>query len=967
MKKIVSLFIMCVLALSAYAVPAMPGWQTRTQADGSTIEVQVIGDEFYHYTINREGKELREVNGMFKVVGEAPSPAEVQARHEAARTRHYAPVQLPGAANKFRAPKAIGTTPNLAPRGIVILVNFSDSHMDASHTQAVFDELCNSTDCQVNINNNKKYPSAAQFFADQSNGSYRPIFDVYGPVTLDYPTAHYGTDLVGEQAGSDSLATDAVIEACMIADQQYDIDWSNYDSDNDGAIDFVYMMFAGKGQAAGGASYTIWPHNWTTYAAMYYGRCSYEWGVDNVIDGLYIYNYACSAELTINGGLTGIGTLCHEFGHVMGLPDLYDIKYGDVYASHMTPNTWNIMDGGSYNGGEHCPPNYDPWQKYFFGWQIPVNLGTTGNDITLKPVGTEGATAYQINASGTQMTPTTKGLSYYIENRQQTGWDEYTPAHGLLLWKADFNADYWKANTPNSTGTPGAPRHTVVSADPNGYIGLNGTCTEVNAAGYCTHREYSTYNTFPGSSNVTEWTALADRTLTDITEATDGTITLKYNGGYVPTFYTFGVVEPQHCTVSQMGGYVSPNDPLSLTFTPDEGYTLDDAACWLAYMGEANLPYGTGFTFNAETGEFLIPQVTGDVVILVAAKKVHTITWYAKSEEFAQSTTTGLLTLPTAQPEACTDGRTFVGWTALTEYENAKEAPTYVQNGEEVHADAAFYAVFAEDHAGKYRDFTTSCTPVEHKYYSIRFFDNGTQIGDEQSVLEGDQPNIPEEPTAACDAFVFFGWWTAPLAADNTAALSIDDFTATQDQDYHAVYRRAKAPKENAGTLVTFKPGEDNSNTLSMTKNGVTVALTDGSLSRDDNYRCYADQTMTISATEPISQIVLSCVAAGDAQYGPGCFSTSTGVYTSNEKMGLWTGEAASVALQAEKQVRISLLEVTYGGKGATIYFTTTVNCQYTDIENNTVVPVAVKALRDGQIVIIRGDRIYTVTGTRIE
>ena len=80
MKKILSIMLVAGMAMTAMAIPAKRGWQTKVQADGSTIEVQMIGDEFYHYTINRDGKEVREVNGMYEIVGEAPSVAKVQAR-----------------------------------------------------------------------------------------------------------------------------------------------------------------------------------------------------------------------------------------------------------------------------------------------------------------------------------------------------------------------------------------------------------------------------------------------------------------------------------------------------------------------------------------------------------------------------------------------------------------------------------------------------------------------------------------------------------------------------------------------------------------------------------------------------------------------------------------------------------------------------------------------------------------------
>ena len=142
MRKVLSLAICCLLAVMTYAVPARRGWQTRTQADGTTIEVQQFGDEFYHYMINRDGKEVREVDGQYVVVGEAPTAETARAR------------RAKGVARRQR--RDVGVTPNLAPKGVVILVNFNDKSMQSGHNHAVFDELCNSSNCTVNSG----YPSA---------------------------------------------------------------------------------------------------------------------------------------------------------------------------------------------------------------------------------------------------------------------------------------------------------------------------------------------------------------------------------------------------------------------------------------------------------------------------------------------------------------------------------------------------------------------------------------------------------------------------------------------------------------------------------------------------------------------------------------------------------------------------------------------------------------------------------------
>jgi len=493
MRKIFSIIIICSIALAIHAVPAKRGWQTRTQADGTTIEVQLVGDEFYHYLINREGQEVRlNDKGLYEVIGAQPSPAKVKALRENGQKR--------------RQRQGIGLKPNLAPKGVVILVNFSDSKMQSSHTHAVFDELCNATNCTVNDG----YPSAAEYFNSQSDGKYRPQFDVFGPVTLSKQCSFYGNNIDVDGTEQDEYATDAVIEACILANQQYpELNFADYDSDNDGLVDFIYVIYAGKGEADGGAAYTIWPHNWeiiwnvTPYNE--YGEedpkgdrmsCCYT-EEDIVIDGVTLNNYAMSSELSGSSQLGGIGTLCHEFGHVMGLPDFYDTMYGTNYEQSLTPNEWNVMDGGSYNGSGHCPPNYDPWEKYFMGWITPENLGETGRMLTLEANGTSGYKAYQINARGKQEAATKEGINYYIENRQQQGWDEHVPASGMVIWKVDFNEQDWTNNCPNNTANK--PRYTLVI--PSGKkIGDN----------------YGEKNVWPyGSTN--SWSGLSGKPLKDIT------------------------------------------------------------------------------------------------------------------------------------------------------------------------------------------------------------------------------------------------------------------------------------------------------------------------------------------------------------------------------------------------------------------------------------------------------------------
>lgn len=623
MKKVVTMMLLCGLSLAAYAVPAKRGWQTRTQADGTTIEVQQFGDEFYHYMLNRDGKQVREVNGMYVEVGDAPSK-------EVARAR-----RAKGVARRQR--KEVGTEPNLAPKGVVILANFSNKSMQSSHTQAVFDELCNSLNCTVNDG----YPSAGQYFADQSNGTYRPQFDVFGPVTLSRNVAYYGTDKPGQDEGDDQHATDAVVEACILANEQFTINWADYDSDSDGYVDFVYVIYAGKGQADGGTSETIWPHNWSVESARQSGYCTYT-ATQCKVGGKKLDNYAMSGEIS-GSSLGGIGTLCHEFGHVMGLPDLYDTDYGTNYENNLTPNDWNIMDGGSYNGDGHCPPNYDPWEKDFFGWLTPINLGNTGQNLTLYANGTENQQTYQINASGTYVGPTTSGLRYYIENRQAVGWDAPLTGHGLLIWKVNFNASAWENNAPNNSNTSGAPLYTVVSATGTkiGWDGSTDNCPK---------------NPFPGSGKKTSWSGVTGKPLLNINESNQ-IVTLTYIEEPAPVVdpftLTFMANGNQFDQTTSTGTVVLPaTNPLDcpcgkvfLGWTKTAGYESETTAPTYVKAGEAITEATTIYAVYAEQsgegGEAAFDGSTGGtfkIYALVSGTKYYATGTVSNNK--LQSTTT---------------------------------------------------------------------------------------------------------------------------------------------------------------------------------------------------------------------------------------------------------------------------------------------------------------------------------------
>ncbi len=228
-------------------------------------------------------------------------------------------------------------------------------------------------------------------------------------------------------------------------------------------------------------------------------------------------------------------------------------------------------------------------------------------------------------------------------------------------------------------------------------------------------------------------------------------------------------------------------------------------------------------------------------------------------------------------------------------------------------------------------DVTVTVTMTPKPTHTIRFFDNGTKVS-EQSVVDGQAAIKPSDPTP-CDGYTFVGWWTATLAEDNTIAQTwITNFTATQDQDYYAVFSKTESSGSGSGTTVFTATAQGYSNGSSAgTKiiDGVTFAYADGGNSTNSpkfytSSNCvhlYPQNTLTISSENNISSIVFG-FSRNDG------WTANTGTW---EDETTWTGDATSIVFAVENtsgfQMRISTITVTVGGGGTTYYTTSCAPC----------------------------------------
>ena len=676
-KRFLTLILITTLAVSAWAVPAYRGWQERTLSDGTPVTVRQIGDEFYHFWETQDGKlALEQEDGTFVISEEGrPTGEQIASRRKMAR-------MFPS-----KSRKAIGDL-NLAPRGLVILVQFSGAgeSFQSGNDKTAMTNMLN----QEGYNYDGATGSAVDYFKAQSNNTYAPIFDVVGPVTLDNNLKYYGEQgSIGGYDQNDMYIADFVIDAVTKADAA-GCDFSKYDGDNDGYVDIVYFIYAGKGQADGGSTNTIWPHNWELASALWYGTThggsGYSYSNLPRFDTKRINNYACSGELNGSGGRSGIGTLCHEFSHVLGLPDYYvtDDEAANSGKKY-TPGAWSIMDYGSYNNDGKTPPNYSPHDKLYFNWSTPEFLAKDAKkNCTLT---TTYGSAYQITGTTTSAGAKSSSRVWYLEYRKKSGWDKYLPGHGMVVWEVQYNSTNWTNNTPNNSSVG----YTLVTAN---------TANNQNPRPY----EPCVYNTtasstsgtpFPGTSNVTSYTPATGCALTNITESSND-ITFKYNGGEDKTRAAYEFVT-DHCT-APADGDVAINAALSVTITPNSGYTLDDASCWTVEMGGVTLTYGSGFTYNASTNTFYIASLTDDVVIMAEAKLIRTVTWSVQGSTSATTFADGAALVLPSQPEDCsgTGGKKFVGWTANSSVSGSAPADLFNSAGSKtVTANTTYYAVYA--------------------------------------------------------------------------------------------------------------------------------------------------------------------------------------------------------------------------------------------------------------------------------
>ena len=414
------------------ASPAYPVVKTFEQPDGTTLELRLWGDEFANgqetldgFTVIKNSNSGYWEYAMLEATGHlVPSGVVVG--------KGFLPVarSLRPSLDVYNESRAKFGLPPLGEPRIVEAPGWAGPETDVLFIMIEFTDVgCSFTDTQMQTNlfgGGATGPGDLDDYFDEiSYGALDMVGWVEGGADC-YTAANTHT----HYDNGPGTAADLVREAVNLADP--DIDFSLYDNDGDGDVDVLGVIYAGGGPhdgcedddgSSGSSGDNLWPHKSSL-------------GVGEPADGVVVNDYIIQSEITwaLSDGVCDeiqtIGLFAHEFGHAIGLPDLYDTD-----NSSNGVGFWSTM-GSQYRSTvtlADTPPHYDPWSKWFEGWISPVDYTGMDMGVGMPQVETNPVVAQLLdNPGGVEIGGT--GEYFLVENRQQTGFDAQLPGCGLLAW-----------------------------------------------------------------------------------------------------------------------------------------------------------------------------------------------------------------------------------------------------------------------------------------------------------------------------------------------------------------------------------------------------------------------------------------------------------------------------------------------------------------------------------------------------
>ncbi len=341
--------------------------------------------------------------------------------------------------------------------------------------------------------------SVNNYYRDMSYNAMSCSGSVANWVTSGNTVAYYTYGVnYGLAAGTDSNTYEFIIKTLAHADSFVNFSDSSYDQNHDGYVDVLWVTHAGKGAEEGASN--IWSHSF--YLSGFGGGATYYTTGDiSPFTGtaVRINEYIIMPERTnwadgvgATTEMIGCGVFCHEFGHALGLPDLYDT--GGFGISGEGLGNWSLMSSGSWGGNgvtNARPVALDVWSRRFLGWASPIRVPNNNLYTVNSIMATATNSSYKLAKLGTD---TTRQF-WLIENRYRYSagpvsgvlWDSLLYSQGLVVYHIDStytSGTYFINNNVNVNTTNGSSR--------NRPYGICMEETDDTTAGYISEMWYGT-------------------------------------------------------------------------------------------------------------------------------------------------------------------------------------------------------------------------------------------------------------------------------------------------------------------------------------------------------------------------------------------------------------------------------------------------------------------------------------------
>lgn len=525
MKKfLLSVFATLFMAMPVFASKANSEPFTVKQSDGTELTVVLHGDEHFHWYSTLDGVILARAGGQFfvaQIANDGAIVATEQLAHNAQqRSESEASLAAKQDLTLFNTPKAVARREAMrvqqmgragynyfphkgSPTAVVILAQFNDTKFYLPDPVKSFEQYFNG-DIQNDFGNgeNRNHGSVKKYFTDMSDRQFTPNFKIVGPVTLPKSMEYYGANSTG--GSKDVNYRQFVKDACAEASKQQSFDNAEFDSDKDGCVDLVAIIFAGFGENNDPTNEnTLWAKTSLQDFGSYNGK--------SVKTAMMISELNAKKSLLGSGGsystpqINGVGVFCHEMSHTMGLPDFYSTTSPANEKDNQELEYWSLMDGGENVFNGYYPVAYTAFERKHMGWSDYVEMedGKTYS-LTTADKGGRGHVYYNPNtlAAG-------RVSDYFVfENIQNTGWNSKLPGHGLIAYRVSMRISDMQYNTPlnNIVGDPG---FTIVPAD-GCLLNINNT-TGSDSERPAAYKNSMAADPFPGTLKVT--TLLATQNL----------------------------------------------------------------------------------------------------------------------------------------------------------------------------------------------------------------------------------------------------------------------------------------------------------------------------------------------------------------------------------------------------------------------------------------------------------------------